>query len=134
MISKSSLLVFALLAGASIITADVQPTTTSAAKVTPHNHGYSAQGVIASINSKTKTFVVRSAAGKNTTLLVTGATKVTGGTLTTGRQVDVRWLAKDGKNIATSVKLLPLPKPVAAPVPAAASTPPPAAPHAGTAP
>ncbi len=66
-------------------------------------HGYSLSGTITSVDESRKSFVVKNAAGKDTTLLWTAATKVAGGQLKAGANVTLRFLNKDGKHIATSV-------------------------------
>ena len=53
------------------------------------------------------TFVVRSAAGKETTLVRTTATRLNGKALASGDRVDVRYLVRDGKKIATSIRVEP---------------------------
>jgi len=66
-------------------------------------HGYSLSGAITSVDESRKTFVVKNAAGKDTTLVWTAATTVVGGQLKAGEKVTLRYLNKDGKHIATSV-------------------------------
>lgn len=68
-------------------------------------HGYALSGTIASLDESRKTFVVKSAAGKSTSLVWTAATTVVGGRLMAGASVTLRYLNKDGKHIATSVSI-----------------------------
>jgi hypothetical protein len=91
-------------------------------------HGIALSGTVSSVDFAAKAFAVRDSAGKNTSLVWTDATKVTGGTLKVGEKVTLRYLVKDRKNIATSVKIaVPLPQqtpasPVAPAVTAASRT------------
>jgi len=71
----------------------------------PHGHGYALAGVVVRVDVAAKTFAVRSAAGTETTLLRTSATRVQGEGLKPGDHVAVRFLEKDGKKIATSVRV-----------------------------
>jgi hypothetical protein len=68
-------------------------------------HGYSLSGTVSSVDESRKTFVVKNAAGKDTTLVWTAATTVIGGRLKAGEKVTLRYLNKDGKHIATSVSI-----------------------------
>ena len=62
-------------------------------------------GTITSVDEGHKTFVVKNAAGKSTSLVWTTATTVVGGQLKAGSSVTLRYLNKDGKHIATSVSV-----------------------------
>lgn len=80
------------------------------AAVTPEKtktHGYSVSGTVSRVDETAKTFVVRSGAGKETTLVRTTATKVNGEALKAGDRVAVRYLERDGKKIATSIRVEP---------------------------
>jgi hypothetical protein len=88
----------ALLAHASPATADPEK---------PKSHGNALSGTVTRVDRMAKTFVVRAANGKETTLVRTDATRVQGETLKVGDRVAVRWLEKDGKKIATSVRIEP---------------------------
>ncbi len=68
--------------------------------------GTELKGSIASIDETAKTFVLNSA-GKDNTISWTSATKVHGGPLKASENVVVRAMEKDGKWIATSVKVEP---------------------------
>jgi hypothetical protein len=68
-------------------------------------HGYALTGTVASVDESHKTFVVKNASGKGTTLVWTDATTVVGGQLKAGANVTLRYLNKDGKHIATSVSI-----------------------------
>ena len=94
----------ALLALASVASA-AAPTKTP---THPRNHGYSLAGVVVRVDVVAKTFAVRSTAGTETTLVRTSATRVQGDGLKAGERVAVRYLEKDGKKIATSVKIEPV--------------------------
>jgi hypothetical protein len=87
-------------------------------------HGYALSGTIASVDEGRKTFVVKNAAGKDTSLVWTAATTVMGGQLKAGARVTLRYLNRDGKHIATSVSIgepaaqrAPSPSPAATPSP-----------------
>ena len=70
--------------------------------------GRSRVNVAASVpDAVAKTFAVRSSSGMETTLVRTGATRVQGDALRPGDRVAVRFLEKDGKKIATSVRIEP---------------------------
>jgi hypothetical protein len=68
-------------------------------------HGYALSGTIASVDESRKTFVVKNAVGKDTSLVWTAATTVMGGQLKPGANVTLRYLNRDGKHIATSVSI-----------------------------
>ena len=82
-------------------------------------HGLPFSGRIASLDAAKKTFLVAGAGGRTMTLVWTDATKVSGGDLKTGEEVTLRYLDKDGKHIATSIRIGP-PTP---PTPVVAATP-----------
>jgi len=81
-------------------------------------HGFSVTGTVASVEEAGKKMVVKTALGKQVALVWTGATKTVGGSVKAGVRVTVRYLEKDGKNIATSIRIEP-----DKPLEAAASTP-----------
>jgi hypothetical protein len=70
-------------------------------------HGLSVSGTVARTDDVAKTFSVRTAAGKETTLSRTSATKLNGAGLKAGDHVAVRYLERDGKKIATSIRVEP---------------------------
>jgi hypothetical protein len=85
-------------------------------------HGLSVTGTVASIEEAGKKMVVKTALGKQVALVWTGATKTVGGSVKAGVKVTVRYLEKDGKNIATSIQIVPdKALEAAAPTPAAAT-------------
>lgn len=99
---KRSLVGFLLLAALAGPLAVAEPSKTPAhAK----SHGNPLSGVVVRVDAATRTFVVRAPSGMETTLLRTGATRVQGETLKPGDRVAVRWLEKDGRKIATSVRV-----------------------------
>jgi cold shock CspA family protein len=71
----------------------------------PRSHGYSLAGVVVRVDVVAKTFAVQSQTGAETTLVRTSATRVQGNALKPGDRVAVRYMEKDGKKIATSVKV-----------------------------
>jgi len=80
----------------------------AAAAVTPKpkSHGNGLSGTVVRVDSGKKLLVVR-ASGHETSLSMTPATSVHGGHLAEGQRVAVRWLEKDGKKVATSVRIEP---------------------------
>lgn len=70
-------------------------------------HGFSVAGLVARTDDTAHTFVVRTPAGKETTLVRTSATKLNGKALAAGDRVAVRYLERDGKKIATSIRIEP---------------------------
>lgn len=115
---------FVILALAAFAAAPAAKATKSATAVAPATtHGQELNGTITSVNDKAKTFVIKDAAGKATTVTWTAATRVEGGVLKASEMATVRAMPKDGKTIATSVKIAPVvaakPAPKAAPAPAA---------------
>ena len=71
------------------------------------SHGYGVSGTITKMDDAASTFVVKTAAGKDTLLLRTAATKVNGATPKVGDRVAVRWLVHEGKKVATSIRVEP---------------------------
>lgn len=71
----------------------------------PKSHGYAVTGTVARLDAAKKSFVVRSSNGTETTLVRTAATKINGEALKAGDHVAVRWLERDGKKIATSIRI-----------------------------
>ena len=72
----------------------------------PKSHGNGIAGTVVGLDSGRKLLVVR-AGGHDTSLAMTPATSVHGGHLAEGQRVAVRWLEKDGKKVATSVRIEP---------------------------
>jgi hypothetical protein len=70
-------------------------------------HGLSVSGTVTRTDEVAKTFIVRTGAGKETTLSRTSATKLNGAGLKAGDRVAVRYLERDGKKIATSIRVEP---------------------------
>ena len=87
----------------------------------PKSHGYSVSGTVERVDDKT--FVVRTSAGRSTTLARTAATKVNGEAMKAGDHVAVRYLEHDGKKVATSIRVEP---PSVATATATPTAPPPA--------
>lgn len=88
-------------------------------------HGYSASGTIVSVDEAARTFVVKAPSGRQTRLSWTDATVVIGGAIAVGQKVTLRYLDRDRKHIATSIRIGSGPTPSA--TTARATTPPPAA-------
>ena len=80
-------------------------------------HGYALSGTVERLDDAAKTFDVRSSPTRRTRLSWTTATVVLGGTLAVGQRVTLRYLDKDRRHIATSIKIVasPTPAPGAAP-------------------
>jgi hypothetical protein len=85
-------------------------------------HGLSVTGTVVSVDATVRKMTVKTSAGKQVPLVWTGATKTAGGTVKPGVKVTVRYLEKEGKNIATSIRI-ETEQPSAASVPPAAATP-----------
>lgn len=69
------------------------------------SHGDEVSGTIQNVNVSLRTFTVRTVSGASTTLQWTAATKVLGGQLAAGREAVVRYMSKNGKRLATSVRI-----------------------------
>ncbi len=69
------------------------------------NHAMTMEGTVSSVNQSAKTFSLKDKAGKATSISWTAATKVRGGALKDGERANVSVLTKDGKNIATSIRI-----------------------------
>lgn len=92
----------ALLAAALAAPALSSPVATPRAK----SHGYALSGTVVRVDEAKKLLIVR-AGGRETSLVMTPATSVHGGPLAGGQRVAVRWLEKDGRRVATSVRVEP---------------------------
>jgi len=92
----------ALLAAALAVPASGFPAPTPK----PKSHGNALSGTVVRVDEAKKILVVR-AGSRETTLAMTPATSVHGGPLACGQRVAVRWLEKDGRKVATSVRIEP---------------------------
>ncbi len=72
-------------------------------------HGISLSGRISDLDLAKKKLSVRDGAGRETSLVWTGATKISGGELKIGESVTLRYLDKDTRHIATTIKISPHP-------------------------
>ncbi|HET7433785.1 MAG TPA: hypothetical protein VFN10_03630 [Thermoanaerobaculia bacterium] len=79
--------------------------TTGRGAVAPRSHGDEISGTVSVVDAAARTFVLRDAQGKTTRVAWTDATKVLGGTLTAGEAAVVRYMVKNGRSVATSVKI-----------------------------
>ena len=70
------------------------------------NHAMTMTGTVSSVDKSAKTFSLETKDGKQTAISWTPATKVHGA-LKDGEHVDVSVLPKDGKNVATSIRISP---------------------------
>ena len=96
------------------------PAPASAAKAKVH--GFALTGRVSRLDRARLTFAVRDSAGKETPLSWTAATKVSGGDLKLGEIVTLRYLDKDAKHIATTIRVnAPATPTASAPVPPATS-------------
>jgi hypothetical protein len=68
-------------------------------------HGMTVNGRISRIEPVRRSLSVRDAAGKETPLSWTAATRIAGGELKAGGAVTVRYLDKDSKHIATYIQI-----------------------------
>ncbi|MEO8217072.1 MAG: hypothetical protein ABI718_08310 [Acidobacteriota bacterium] len=80
-------------------------------------HGNSLAGVVISVNQTAKTFIVRPHSGASVTLHLTGATRISGGTLAPSAHVQIRWMEVKGKSTATSIAIVPATPPAPRPSP-----------------
>ena len=71
------------------------------------NHAMTMSGTVSSVDQNAKTFSLKTKSGKETAISWTAATKVRGGSLKDGERVDVSVFPKDGKNVATSIRISP---------------------------
>jgi len=71
------------------------------------NHAMTMSGTVSSVDQQAKTFALKTTDGKTTAISWTAATTVRGGSLKDGERVDVSVFPKDGKNIATSIRISP---------------------------
>jgi hypothetical protein len=69
------------------------------------SHAGTLSGTVASIDTAHKSLVVRDGQGRQVQVVWTGATRVTGPSLKPGEAVTVRWMPRDGKKVATVVKV-----------------------------
>jgi hypothetical protein len=69
-------------------------------------HGFSVTGTVVFLEQPAKKMTVRTSSGRQVSLVWTGATKTVGGPVKSGLRVTVRYLEKDGKNIATSIQVV----------------------------
>ncbi|MEP6800383.1 MAG: hypothetical protein ABJC07_00495 [Acidobacteriota bacterium] len=72
-------------------------------------HGISLSGRVSGLDPVKKTLSVRDGAGRETSLVWTGATKISGGELKIGESVTLRYLDKDTRHIATTIRISPPP-------------------------
>lgn len=70
-----------------------------------HMHGLLLEGTVTSVNRSAKTMIVKNEKGKEVKVSWTEATSFKGGKLATGEKVSIRWIRKDGKNIATAISI-----------------------------
>lgn len=70
-------------------------------------HGYAVSGTVISVDEAGKSFVVKSPSGRQTHLTWTDATVVVGGTIAVGQKVTLRYLDRDRKHVATSIRIGP---------------------------
>ena len=75
------------------------------AKTTTHHkaHGMLVRGSISALDSSAKTFSVKRSNGKTTDLVWNDATKTGKTAPAVGENVSVRYMVKDGKNVATVI-------------------------------
>ena len=69
------------------------------------SHAGTLSGTVASLDMAHKSLVVRDGQGRQFSVVWTGATRVTGPPLKPGEAVTVRWMPRDGKKVATVVKV-----------------------------
>ena len=69
-------------------------------------HAITISGTVAALDQNAKTFSLKDADGKETPITWTTATRVRGGSLKDGERANVSVLKKDGKNVATSIRIV----------------------------
>ena len=94
---------YARLAAATLLlaTAAVSAEPPTSAK----NHAKTLAGTVAAVDPGGKSLTVRDTKGKETTVVMTGATRVTGGKLEKGEKVTVRWMVREKQSVATVVMI-----------------------------
>jgi len=75
------------------------------------SHGKPAHGTVASLDSTAKTFVLKTAGGKDMTVTWNDATAVKGGTLKDGEAVEIRTMDSHGQHVATVIQIAPASQP-----------------------
>jgi hypothetical protein len=68
-------------------------------------HAMTISGTVSAVDQNAKTFSLKDARGKETPITWTAATRVRGGPLKDGERANVSVLQKDGKNVATSIRI-----------------------------
>lgn len=68
-------------------------------------HAMTMSGTVSAVDQKAKTFSLKDEKGKEIAITWTAATRVTGGALKDGDRVNVSVFTKDGKNVATSIRI-----------------------------
>ncbi len=68
------------------------------------SHARAVDGRVVSVDAS-RSFVVRTPAGEESTLLLTGATHLSGGPLKPGGRVAVRYIVREGRKVATSIRV-----------------------------
>jgi hypothetical protein len=69
-------------------------------------HAMSMSGTVSAVDQKAKTFSLKDDKGRETAITWTAATRVSGGgALKDGDRVNVSLFPKDGKNVATSIRI-----------------------------
>ncbi len=71
----------------------------------PGSHGRAAHGTVASLDSTAKTFVLKTAGGKDVPVTWNDATTVKGGTLKDGEMVEIRMMDSNGQHVATVIEI-----------------------------
>jgi exonuclease VII large subunit len=87
------------------IAALVAAFTVASASPAKSVHAMTVSGTVSAVDQKAKTFSLKDDNGKQTAITWTAATRVKGGVLKDGDRVNVSVFAKDGKNIATSIRI-----------------------------
>jgi hypothetical protein len=86
------------------------------------SHANGLAGRILSVDAARRTLVVEESGGRKSRLVWTGATRISGGALAPGARVTVRWVARDGKRIATVLRVGDVsPRPTPSPAPTRAA-------------
>ena len=91
------------------------------------SHASPLAGTIASVDPAHRSLVVRESGGRVTRVVWTAATRISGGALKAGEKITLRWVAREGRKVATVVRVGEIsgrPTPLASRSPTAAAPPP----------
>jgi hypothetical protein len=82
----------------------VSPTPKATPVPRTKSHARAVDGRVVSV-VPSRSFVLKTPSGEESTLLLTGATHLAGGQLKPGERVAVRYIVREGKKVATSIRV-----------------------------